>query len=25
MQDRNNLDVADWILRWIDTHVHAAS
>jgi len=25
MQDRNNLDVADWILRWIDTHVHVAS
>jgi hypothetical protein len=24
MQDRNNLDVADWILRWIDTHVGAA-
>lgn len=24
MQDRNNLDVADWILRWIDTHVSTA-
>jgi hypothetical protein len=23
MQDRNNLDVADWILNWIDTHVGA--
>ncbi len=24
MQDRNNLDVADWILKWITTHVSAA-
>jgi hypothetical protein len=23
MQDRNNLDVADWILNWIDTHIGA--
>jgi hypothetical protein len=23
MQDRNNLDVADWILHWIDTHIGA--
>lgn len=25
MQDKNNLDVGDWILKWIRTHVEAAS
>ncbi|PLZ04050.1 esterase [Burkholderia sp. WAC0059] len=25
MQDRNNLEVADWILKWIDTHVVASA
>ncbi|MFC0402822.1 esterase [Paraburkholderia rhizosphaerae] len=25
MQDRNSLDVANWVLHWIDTHVTAAA